>query len=304
MPPTIVRVDGTTDLLRAEERRGRLALIREDAEDYRQQEWVTQMARLAATEHGADWVIHGDADEFWWPRGASFHELLEAVPSRFGVVRGLWRHFVLRPDDDDPFWRRMTVRTRPSLDLSDPYHGQVKVVHRAARNVVVSQGAHDAEGQGLRLLREWFPFEILHFPVRSAHQLAEKYTRRARVLDGQHTARAVERLRAEGGEALHRSLLVDNTALAEGLSRGTLVRDTRLEGALGALAARSDDDLLVPDWTPTLTDEVDLAVDVAVTLEHDSWVRLPARAEQVERSLSRLEGTLAGRRVAGAVRAR
>ena len=64
-------VDGTTDVLERYAREGHLHLIRESGEDLRQNEWVTRMARLAATDFGADWVINSDADEFWWPRGAS-----------------------------------------------------------------------------------------------------------------------------------------------------------------------------------------------------------------------------------------
>ena len=60
---------------------------------------MTRMARLAATEHGADWVVNSDADEFWWPRGGDVAEVLAAVPGRFGVVRGMWRQFVPRPGD-------------------------------------------------------------------------------------------------------------------------------------------------------------------------------------------------------------
>ena len=50
---------------------------------------------------------------------------LAAVPTRFGVVRGLMRQFVLRVGGE-PFFERMTVRARPTADLSSPYHAQVK----------------------------------------------------------------------------------------------------------------------------------------------------------------------------------
>ena len=51
-------------------------MIQEPGEDLRDGEWVTRMARLAATEFGADWVINSDADEFWWPRGGSLKHVL------------------------------------------------------------------------------------------------------------------------------------------------------------------------------------------------------------------------------------
>ena len=89
--------DGTTEILEAYERDGVLHLIREPAEGLRQGEWVTRMARLAASEHGADWVINTDADEFWWPRGGSLKEVLAAVPDTYGIVQAFWRSFVPRP---------------------------------------------------------------------------------------------------------------------------------------------------------------------------------------------------------------
>ena len=129
--------DGTTEILERYERAGVLRLIREPADDMRQDEWVTGMARLAATEHGADWVINSDADEFWWPRGGSLKDVLATVPDRFGVVRGCWRHFLPRPDDGAFFAERMTVRLatpaapgRQGDDLPRPPEGRAPRARR------------------------------------------------------------------------------------------------------------------------------------------------------------------------------
>ena len=49
--------DGTQDVLARHEAEGRVRVLREPDGPFRQREWLTRMARLAATEHGADWVI-------------------------------------------------------------------------------------------------------------------------------------------------------------------------------------------------------------------------------------------------------
>ena len=93
------------------------------------------MARLAATEHGADWVINGDADEFWWPRGGSLPEVLAAVPRRYGIAQSFVRHFVPVADDGRPFQERMTLRLSPTAPINDPaspWRPYRKVVHRAS----------------------------------------------------------------------------------------------------------------------------------------------------------------------------
>src|SRR5439155_12147721 len=111
---------GTTEILESYAREGCLHLIREPAEGLRQGEWVTRMARLAAAEFGANWVINTDADEFWWPRGASLKEVLAAVPDRYGIVQAFWRSFVPRPDDGSFFADRMTARLSQHAPINDP----------------------------------------------------------------------------------------------------------------------------------------------------------------------------------------
>ena len=234
--------DGTTDVLERYAREGYLHLVREAGEDLRQSEWVTRMARLAATDFGADWVLNTDADEFWLPRGGDFRSLFAAVPSRYGVVRGAWRNFVPRPDDDRFFAERMTARLcRPSFH-PHPLSIHFKSAHRAVPDVRVGRGNHEAFGAGLVALRGWYPIEILHFPVRSLAHCMRKYVTQFVALERNaekgipgHMADAYEAYRAGELAAFYAPLVVDDAALEQGVRSGELAIDTRLRDRLAAL---------------------------------------------------------------------
>ena len=152
-------------------------MIREPDGPFRQREWVTRMARLAATEHGADWVINGDVDEFWWPRGGSLPDVLGSIPRRYGLVQSFVRHFVPVPDDGRSFEERMTLRLASQAPINDPrspWRPFRKVVHRAHPDAEVVEGSHSVGGTGLVPMRGWYPLEVLHFPIRTSAQLERK----------------------------------------------------------------------------------------------------------------------------------
>ena len=54
----------------------------------------TELARVAADELGAEWIIPGTLEEVWWPRGESLKDVLAVIPPRYGVVQALVRTFV------------------------------------------------------------------------------------------------------------------------------------------------------------------------------------------------------------------
>jgi hypothetical protein len=277
--------DGTTEILERYERDGLLYLTRETGEAFLQTEWVTRMARLAATRFEADWIINSDADEFWWPHRGTLREVFEGAPRCYGALRGIWRHFVLRPDGDEPFCERMVVRRAPANDPADPYCANAKVVHRGEPNVRVSHGNHDAVGKGLALLREWIPFEVLHFPIRSREHLFNKYAagRASRLLVGPelvpaHFERLAESLHDEP-ESLYGELLVDDAALQRGLATGLLSMDTRLRDTLRGERVAS----ALP------AEDVAFAEEIDVMLAMDSAVRLEERVDAFENRLAVVE---------------
>jgi len=294
--------DGTTGILERYERAGVLRLLREPGDDMRQGQWVTRMARLATAEHDADWVIHADADEFWWPRGGSLKEVLATVPTRYGVVRGCWRHFLPRPDDGSFFAERMTVRLAAPAHPGDKetiFHAHQKVAHRARMDVEIEAGNHDAEAPGLEPLRAWHPLEVLHFSFRSASQIGSKarggWLRNADYEPTLHQLLLDEAFRRGRLEAFFDSFAVDDDALARGLEDGTLAVDTRLRDTLRGLRAVDGAFALPGDAEPpafprpSAADDAAYAAEASVLVEIDGIVRAERRVHALEGRLDALE---------------
>jgi hypothetical protein len=251
--------DGTLEVLKRFEGEGKLRLIEEPGEDFRTEAhwWVTRMARLAATEMGADWVAHVDADEFWMPAEGSMKEALAAIPDEYGVVLAPRPEFAARGGDGE-WWERMTVReSRSRL--------RPKIAHRADPDVVLHRGAHDVDIEGeeagskhagravMRAVKEdadhaadsrlvWspiFPARVLHFPLRSFDQ----YKRRVEttLFHGGFEDRAHDELRQAYDEGrlpeLYESLVLSDAEAEAGIAEGRLVEDTRIRDWVAGTAS-------------------------------------------------------------------
>jgi hypothetical protein len=298
--------DGTTEILERYARDGLLHLTREQDLEYREVEWRTRMARFAATELGADWVVNSDADEFWWPRGADLKEVLATLPTRYGIVRSFWRPFL--PSVDDGFFaEQMTLRLTPESAIHDPssqFRPNAKVIHRADPRLTVGRGNHGVEGVSLQPLRGWYPVELLHFPLRSLAQVERKASiYRASSDTRLHDAHRRLHGALEGGSLADQfyKLVVDEETRRRGLAEGVLAVDTRLRDALRTLAGREPIPaegavFALPEDgrgrlrfpRPTVVEDAAYAAEAAVLGEADT-VRVQRRLDELEQRLSRLE---------------
>jgi Glycosyl transferase family 2 len=297
--------DGTTEILERYARAGYLHLLREEDAEYREVEWRTRMARLAASEFGAEWVVNSDADEFWWPRGSDLKEVLASVPPRYGIVRAFWRPFVPRDDDGQLFAERMTVRLSPEAAIHDPtsqFRPNAKVIHRAHPRLKVGRGNHAVEGVAMQPLRGWHPVELFHFPLRSLAQVQRKASiYRASDATRLHDGHRKLHVALEAGNLAdqYSEHVVDDAALERGLADGSLVFDTRLRDALRVLAHGGGDDgtaFVLPENgvgrlrlpRPTVVDDAAYAAEAAVLGEADT-VRLQRRLDELEARLAKVE---------------
>lgn len=165
-------VDGTADIVDDYVRQGVATLLFETGRQFEQSKWVTRMARMAARDLGARWVINGDADEFWLPPPGRSLKTFFGRQTFYNVVEAPRRDFVLVDDDGRPFWKRMVYAKRRSCNALGR-ELPPKTAHRGSPDVVVAHGAHAVWGLGRpRILRDGL--EIAHFPIRSKAQYFNK----------------------------------------------------------------------------------------------------------------------------------
>jgi Glycosyl transferase family 2 len=241
-------VDGTTEILRAYERRGVLHYIHQADDDHSQYRWVTAMARLACTELAADWVINNDADEFWCPEHGDLKQVLNAVPSFCDGLAAMRVNFLPGPmADGDFFADAMIVRECRSLNaLGDPLPG--KVCHRGFADIEVEEGNHSVRRNGNALVAEPGPITVLHFPMRSFRQFENKIAKGGAAYERNtylprevgSTLRHLYKVWQRGElEAYYEASVIDTAAIEHGLKEGRFVRDERVRATLSRLNRRS-----------------------------------------------------------------
>jgi hypothetical protein len=197
----------TVALLAPYEQDGSLRLLTEgeggDAESR------TRMARLAATDFDADWVVNAEAAEFWWPRGESLKDVLAPIPPRYTIIQGLRRQFVASSGDGEIFSERMTRRRPVSSEPGAKPSLALRPVHRADPNVFVHPDGSVTVSRQVPL-RAWYPLEVFEFAnrARKSAEPTEALVQDTRLRD------ALRSLRDTGGISFRTPDVVDDAAYA------------------------------------------------------------------------------------------
>ena len=234
-------IDGSRAILERYERSGRLILIDEPGRDHDQAVWVTRMAHLA-TDRGADWIIHSDADEFWWPKKGNLKSTLLQSPASV-VAWEVSRTNFLPPAERlknkfRSFHQRQRIRERNSLN-SKGRPLPAKICHRAEPNLSITDGNHAVVRDGKPIkARRHKELEILHFPMRSYVQFERKIRHGAIALENN---KRIDKAVGNTWRSLYKDKLLEGTLkqyylglrpkqnkIRREVEAGNLIKDNRL----------------------------------------------------------------------------
>ena len=263
--------DGTAEILERWRAAGLAQVITDPEADTDEvfREWQTRLAKRAASELGADWVINNDGDEFWLPLTGNLRDAFGAIPPDSHGLLAPRLEFVPRPDGPEPFWERMTLRERHTRVLP-------KMAHRAAEDVRVGPGSHHvispslgvgetAGKPSLRGLRDRptqpeliapapeFSCAIMHLPLRSFAQFRSRLEIGLRIAQTRESEQLEERIKGvideRTAEERWRELVGDEERVRAALERGELVEDTRLRDLVRAVGPPGPDSVEPPPYS-------------------------------------------------------
>ncbi|MEP7367168.1 MAG: glycosyltransferase family 2 protein, partial [Acidobacteriota bacterium] len=178
--------DGTREILAGLQRQYPIVVIDEPERTMKQDDWVNRMARIAAEEFGAKWIINGDADEFWLPASGTLKSVIplhDAVLHCRRVNMLATREQVEAPDY--AFYRNALRVSKPYGNA--PFHqppwelSEIPIVMAAVANKVmcrlnglrgVGYGNHHAAHEGSSA--ECQDILIYHYPVRTFPEFLSK----------------------------------------------------------------------------------------------------------------------------------
>ena len=280
------------------------------------------MARLAATEHGADWVMSSDADEFWWPRGGSLPRCSARSRAATGSSQSFVRHFVPVPADDGPFRgaddaaaRRAGAGQRPAQPVAPVPQGRPPAPSRAPRSSrAATRSAAPASCRCAAGTRSRCSTSRSARPrsssarARSGARAVEKFyavARRSSPGPGPPTTRSRSRTASSGRSAGVFDELVGDGAKRARRARGRLPRRGHAAPRRAAPSRGYGEPPAFP--RPTAADDAAFAVDAAVLGEAD-LVRVRRRLDElaprvgsargrVRRRLESAAASLAARRL-------
>lgn len=208
-----------------------------------------QMTDLAATAAGlgADWIIHNDADEFWWPVVGNLRDAFALVPDEFGLLMAPRAEFIPRPGDE-PWHERLIYRDARALHRPKIAHRPHPRLHLHGvhpSSLWVEGPASDSGENGSPKFRTTpprpraptelclapvFPVRCLHFALRSFEQYEHRLEIALRTADvwGERGER-IAAARSEGRlREIYEGLMLDDEALEGALADGWLVEDKDL----------------------------------------------------------------------------
>jgi hypothetical protein len=251
-------VDGTTEVLQQYADLGVLELHHDPVFRKQQHAVVTGMARRAATEHDADWVINADADEFFvaCDPHLTLRSALEAIPTSLNAFTVPVTNLVGPPamrgsGIDRLLWR--DLRTPEQLQVIGIYaQPTADAIHRGDPAIEVSQGNHFVSLKSTGQPDPAFAIEVLHLPWRSWLQYERRVVNTGRSYEANPTLRPSKNHHGMADYRRHlagrlRYAFLVRLPSAKDLGAtdpdGSFVYDTRLRDELHELVGRA----LLPD---------------------------------------------------------